>query len=451
MDAINSFKGYGKVDELEQRAFKKETRKRLIIISISAVLLIALVIGVVAGAVIHNKNTSGSEDVPATPNYEAIKALCSVTRYPDSCYSSLDSANSTDPERIFLFSLTVVQDSLERASIFTDDYANKTDDPAVKEALFVCATVLGDAISSLNDSISSMQNGGNKLISDVSSIYDLKTWLSTVITYQETCFDSLYETNATFVEDVKLLMKNLTENASNSLAIVSKLVSLLGDLEIPIHRRRLLAVEEDSGFPEWVSAAHMTNQIKRRNVSNLTYENFSGGVAGNGFIARDIGFMNTAGAAKHQAVAFQKCNILLRQPMPNQFVTLTAQGKTDPNQNTGISIQRCTMGPFDKLTASAYLGRPWKDYSTTIVMQSNIGGFLSPLGWSPWVQNVVPPSTIFYAEYQNTGRGSSTNGRVTWAGYKPSLTAAQAAKYNVQSFTKGGSWLPATSVTFDST
>ncbi|XP_073310983.1 pectinesterase 3-like [Primulina huaijiensis] len=146
----------------------------------------------------------------------------------------------------------------------------------------------------------------------------------------------------------------------------------------------------------------------------------------------------------NSTVVFQNCNIFPRQPMPNQFVTLTAQGKTDPNQNTGISIQRCIMSPFDKLTASAYLGRPWKDYSTTIVMQSNIGGFLCPLGWSPWVQNLVPPSTIFYAEYQNTGPGSSIELWVKGAGYKPSLTAAQTAKYNMQSFIQGGSWLPAT-------
>ncbi|XP_073146271.1 pectinesterase 3-like [Henckelia pumila] len=570
MDTINSFKGYGKVDELEQQAFKKKTRKRLIIISISAVLLIALIVGVVAGTVIHRKNKSGSDDVPATSNSPAaaIKSVCSVTQYPDSCYSSLDSSNSTDPERIFLFSLTVVQESLQRVSNFTDEYVNKTDDPVVKEALNVCATVLDDAVASLNDSISSMQNVEGKLIPENSIIEDLKTWLSTVITYQETCFDALYETNATFVEDVKFLMKNSTEYASNSLAIVSKLVSLLGDFKFPIHRRRLL------GFPEWVSAgdrrllqqtnpkpdvtvakdgsgdvtslkaavAKIPKKSKTRFVIYVkagiyvekvelanTYTNvmiygdgmnlsiISGsmnfvdgtptfstatvGVAGSGFIARDIGFMNTAGAAKHQAVAFrsasdqsvyyrcsfnafqdtlytlsnrqfyrecniigtidfifgnsavvfQNCNIFPRQPMPNQFVTLTAQGKTDPNQNTGISIQRCTMSPFDKLTASAYLGRPWKDYSTTIVMQTNIGGFLSPLGWSPWVQNVVPPSTIFYAEFQNTGPGSSTKGRVKWAGYNPSLTAAQAAKYNVQSFIKGGSWLPATTVTFDST
>ncbi|XP_073142452.1 pectinesterase 3 [Henckelia pumila] len=571
MDTINSFKGYGKVDELEQQAFKKKTRKRLIIISISAVLLIALIVGVVAGTVIHSKN--GSDDVPATSGSPAaaIKAVCSITQYPTSCYSSLDSSNSTDPERIFLFSLTVVKRSLEAVSNFTEEYMNKTDSPAVKEALNICSTVLDDAAASLDDCISSMQSGGSKLIADDSSIDDLKTWLSTVITDQETCFDALYDSNATFVEEIKLLMKNSTEYSSNSLAIISKLNSLLGIFKIPFHRRRLLG---ESDFPAWVSAGdrrllqqsnpkpdltvakdgsgdvtslkaavakipkksttrfviyvkagiYVENLVLDKSYTNLmiygdgkslsiisgsknfvdgtpTFSTATVGVAGKGFIARDIGFRNTAGPAKHQAVAFrsgsdqsvfyrcsfnafqdtlyshsnrqfyrdcdiigtvdfifgnsavvfQNCNIFPRQPMSNQFVTITAQGKVDQNQNTGISIQRCKMSPYDNLTAQTYLGRPWKAFATTVVMQTNIGGFLNPLGWARWVQNVDPPKTIFYAEYQNTGPGASTSGRVKWAGYKPSLTPVEANKYNVQSFIQGGSWLPATNVVFEST
>ena len=34
--SIKSFKGYGKVDEIEEQAFKKKTRKRLIIVIISS-------------------------------------------------------------------------------------------------------------------------------------------------------------------------------------------------------------------------------------------------------------------------------------------------------------------------------------------------------------------------------------------------------------------------------
>jgi pectin methylesterase-like acyl-CoA thioesterase len=222
-------------------------------------------------------------------------------------------------------------------------------------------------------------------------------------------------------------------------------------------------------------------------------------VAGKGFIAKDMGFFNTAGAAKHQAVAFrsgsdlsvlyrcsfdafqdtlyahsnrqfyrecditgtidfifgnaavvlQSCSIQPRQPLPNQFNTITAQGKKDPNQNTGISIQKSYFSPLDNVTALTYLGRPWKEYSTTVIMQSDIGSFLNPLGWIEWVTNVKPPKTIFYAEYQNTGAGATVEKRVQWAGYKPTLTADEAAKFTVDSFIQGSDWLPETDVKFD--
>lgn len=222
---------------------------------------------------------------------------------------------------------------------------------------------------------------------------------------------------------------------------------------------------------------------------------------GKGFIARDMGFRNTAGPEKEQAVAFrsgadlsvfykcsfdafqdtlyphsnrqfyrecdvtgtidfifgnaavvfQNCNIYPRQPLPKQFVTITAQGKKDPNQNTGISIQKCVITPLNNnLTAQTYLGRPWKNYSTTVIMQSNIGSFLNSTGWIEWIRGAEPPSTIFYAEYQNTGPGASLGQRVKWAGYRGSLTANQASKFTVQSFVQGSDWLPATNVFFDS-
>ncbi|KAK6153535.1 hypothetical protein DH2020_013174 [Rehmannia glutinosa] len=561
MDTVQSFKGYGKVDELEQAAFRRKTRKRIIILSISLLLLLVLIIGVVAGTLAHRNNNTNSGQVPATSTAAAIKSICSLTQYPNSCYTSLESSNSSNPEKIFKLSLMVVLNSLEKISTFPDEYAERTEDPLVKEALKVCGAVLNDAVDYLNDAVSSKP---------LSRIDDLKTWLSTVLTDQETCLDALKEVNATYVDETALLMKNSTQFASNSLAIVSRILGKIGDFKIPIHRRLL-----GEGFPAWVAASERrllqesaaikpdvtvaadgTGDVRTINeavaripkksetrfviyvkageyVENVVLEksywnvmiygdgktativsgskNFVDGtptfstatfaVAGKGFIARDIGFRNTAGAAKHQAVAFrsgsdqsvfyrcsfdafqdtlyahsnrqfyrecditgtidfifgnsavvfQNCNILPRQPMSNQFVTITAQGKKDPNQNTGISIQRCTISPLDALTAPTYLGRPWKDYSTTVIMETSIGGFLDPKGWISWVSNVDPPNTILYGEYQNTGPGAGTGNRVSWAGYKPSLTAAEASKYNVDSFIEGHSWLPATSVTFDST
>lgn len=221
-------------------------------------------------------------------------------------------------------------------------------------------------------------------------------------------------------------------------------------------------------------------------------------VFGKGFVARDIGFVNTAGAAKHQAVALmstadesvfyrckmdafqdtlyahsnrqfykecdiygtvdfifgnsavviQNCNILPRRPMNGQQNTITAQGKVDPNQNTGISIQNCSIMPWGNLTGiNTFLGRPWKNYSTTVFMESNLGGFIHPNGWMPWV-GTTAPSTIFYAEYNNIGAGANTNNRVNWQGLKLRLTSKIVTKFTVKPFIQGNKWLPAAAVPF---
>ncbi|MQM15925.1 hypothetical protein Taro_048878 [Colocasia esculenta] len=230
-----------------------------------------------------------------------------------------------------------------------------------------------------------------------------------------------------------------------------------------------------------------------------TFKTATFSVLGKGFIARDMGFRNTAGPAKHQAVALmsnsdlsvfyrcrfdayqdtlyanslrqfyrecdiygtvdfifgnaavvlQACNIFPRVPMKGQWDTITAQGKTDPNQNTGIVLHACSVQPFGDLSSvKVYLGRPWKDYSTTVFMKSVLSGIINPAGWLAWSGNSAP-STIFYAEYQNTGPGSSTKNRVKWKGVRTSLTQQQASGFTVGSFLAGNSWIPATAVPFN--
>lgn len=259
MDSIKSFKGYGKVDEVEEQAFRKKTRKRLIILIVSSIVLLTVIIGAVAGILIHKRNSSSpaSNSVPApelTPA-ASLKTLCSVTQYPNSCFSSistLDTTNTTDPEVLFKLSLRVAVDELSKLA---DDLPAKliagTNDTHLKLALNVCQGLFEDAVDRLNDSISSMEVGkGEKLLSSA-KISDLETWLSAAITDQETCLDSLQELNSTLVNDVRTAMENSTEFASNSLAIVAKILGLLSNFNIPIHRRRLLGSGGD--FPEWIS------------------------------------------------------------------------------------------------------------------------------------------------------------------------------------------------------
>ncbi|KAK9945706.1 hypothetical protein M0R45_011205 [Rubus argutus] len=233
-----------------------------------------------------------------------------------------------------------------------------------------------------------------------------------------------------------------------------------------------------------------------------TFNSATFAVVAPGFVAVNMTFRNTAGAIKHQAVAvrngadlstfyrcsfeayqdtlythslrqfyrecdiygtvdfifgnaavvFQNCNIYPRLPMSGQFNAITAQGRTDPNQNTGTSIHNCTIRAADDLasnngTTQTYLGRPWKQYSRTVYMQSYIDTVVDPAGWRAWDGDFAL-STLYYAEYNNTGPGSNTTNRVTWAGYNVITNSSDAANFTVSNFLLGDNWLPQTGVPY---
>lgn len=203
-----------------------------------------------------------------------------------------------------------------------------------------------------------------------------------------------------------------------------------------------------------------------------TYHTATVAVNADDFLAKDIAFENTAGSDGHQAVAlrvsgdravfsnvkidgyqdtlythkyrqyyrdcsisgtidfvfgdalalFQQCTFVVRMPGPNQACMVTAQGRIDQRspgafviQNSHITAEPALVAA--KATNKAYLGRPWKELSRTIIMQSNIDGFIDPTGWAPWL-GTFALDTCYYGEYQNRGPGSNTAGRVTWKGIK---------------------------------
>ena len=226
-------------------------------------------------------------------------------------------------------------------------------------------------------------------------------------------------------------------------------------------------------------------------------------VVGDNFIARDITIRNTAGPNNHQAVALrsgsdlsvfyrcsfegyqdtlyvhsqrqfyrecdiygtvdfifgnaavvlQNCNIFARKP-PNRTNTLTAQGRTDPNQSTGIIIHNCRVTAASDLkpvqsSVKTFLGRPWKQYSRTVYIKTFLDSLINPAGWMEWSGNFAL-NTLYYAEYMNTGPGSSTANRVKWGGYHVLNSPTQVSQFTVGNFIAGNSWLPATNVPFTS-
>ncbi|XP_038997065.1 pectinesterase-like [Hibiscus syriacus] len=235
---------------------------------------------------------------------------------------------------------------------------------------------------------------------------------------------------------------------------------------------------------------------------STTFNSATIAAVGDGFMAQDIWFQNTAGPQKHQAVAlrvgadqsvinrckidayqdtlyahsnrqfyrdsyitgtvdfifgnaavvFQNCKLVARKPMNSQSNMITAQGRIDPNQNTGISIQSCNIiasANLEPVKASikSYLGRPWKEYSRSVVMQSYIGDHIDPSGWSVWSGDFAL-KTLYYGEYMNMGPRADTSKRVKWPGFHVITSAEEAKKFTVAELIQGGSWLTSTGVAF---
>ncbi|KAH7537874.1 pectinesterase 2 [Ziziphus jujuba] len=237
---------------------------------------------------------------------------------------------------------------------------------------------------------------------------------------------------------------------------------------------------------------------------STTFNSATVAVTGDGFIARGITFRNTAGPQNHQAVALrsgadlsvfyrcgfegyqdtlyvhsqrqfykecyiygtvdfifgnaavvlQNCLIYARRPMDGQKIAITAQGRTDPNQNTGISIHNSRVMAAADLkpvlsSFKTYLGRPWKEYSRTVFLQCFLDTLVDPAGWLEWSGNFAL-NTLYYGEYRNFGPAASTGRRVNWRGYRVISSASEASRFTVANFIAGSSWLPSTGVPFTS-
>ncbi|WOL06227.1 pectinesterase-like [Canna indica] len=153
------------------------------------------------------------------------------------------------------------------------------------------------------------------------------------------------------------------------------------------------------------------------------------------------------------AVVLQRCNIYGRLPRHGESDVITAQGRSDPNQNTGIVIQRSNIRPGPDLlpsrgTVKSYLGRPWMQYSRTVYMQNYIGSFINADGWLPFRGNFAL-NTLYYAEFRNTGPGSRMSQRVRWPGYHVIVRPSIMRPFTVGRFIAGQQWIPATGVPFD--
>ncbi|TXG65169.1 hypothetical protein EZV62_006444 [Acer yangbiense] len=221
------------------------------------------------------------------------------------------------------------------------------------------------------------------------------------------------------------------------------------------------------------------------------------------FTAKNIGFENSAGPTKQQAVAlrvdadmsifyncimdgyqntlyvhskrqfyrdctisgtidfvfgdgsavFQNCNFIIRKPLEKQNCIVTAQGRSYTYQPTAIVIQNSTITADPGFLSvngqhKAYLGRPWREYSRTIIMESFIDGVIDPSGWLPW-DGEKGINTCFFVEFDNTGPGANKTQRVNWKGLK-NISREEAQQFTAGRIIQGDEWITTVTVSYNS-
>ena len=148
---------------------------------------------------------------------------------------------------------------------------------------------------------------------------------------------------------------------------------------------------------------------------------------------------------------FDHCEI---HTLPHSMDTITAQSRLRPSELSGYIFRDCTVtadlgtpntpgyadsavppspsgtpgSPAHSGIPDILLGRPWRDYSTVIWINTNFKAPLDPAGWKEWGGRL---KTSTYAEYNSTGQSGDPTKRIA-----PSkqLTPADLPQYSTRTF-----------------
>lgn len=203
-----------------------------------------------------------------------------------------------------------------------------------------------------------------------------------------------------------------------------------------------------------------------------TFTSYTAKISGSDFRAENITFLNSAGPVG-QAVAlhlesdravFKNCRFLGHQDTlfltgenaRQYFIDCYIEGTTDFIFGPSTAVfQNCTIHSKSdsyitaantpegvkygfvfiscKITADpavkkVYLGRPWREYAKTAFINCELGQHIIPEGWHNWSKPEAEKRTL-YAEYKNSGPGSSIEKRVAWS---KQLTDKEAREYTAE-------------------
>ncbi|KAL3626548.1 hypothetical protein CASFOL_030097 [Castilleja foliolosa] len=535
--------------------------RKVAVIGLCATIILAAAT-LAAVILLHNKkNSDHNQNIVQNQSQKVIKDLCQNTYYQQTCIDTLSKAtNSSDPKTLIALGFQTAILELGHVINQTQPLQEAANNPKTAGAYKTCQKLLDDSIYDLDKTIGKINSFD---ITDFRAfIDDIKTWLTGALTYQETCLDCFEEANDKNAGDkMEKLLKLSREITINGLALVNEFSNEKSTNDTQRTPRSLLQAGLTSISPNVIVAQDGSGKYKTINEALLeapqkcnetfviyikegvyheyvtvnmttwsvmfigdgptktkvignrskigtghdTFWSSTVAIEGDNFIARDMGFENSAGPDMHQAVAvrvsadktifhncqidgfqdtlyahnhrqyyrdctisgtidfifgnartvLQNCTLVVRKPLATQRLCMvTAQGRTLVNETSAVVLQNCRVVagldyPVEDKSYLAFLGRPWKEFSTVIVMDSEIGGFISPSGWSAWNETSAHLDTCWYAEVDNKGPGADLTRRVKWPGFKR-VSIEEAEMFTPGRYMMGNEWIAGKGVPYDS-
>ncbi len=129
---------------------------------------------------------------------------------------------------------------------------------------------------------------------------------------------------------------------------------------------------------------------------------------------------------------FEKCHI---HCLRDGYITAAS---TPDSQPCGFVFSDCRI-TGDAPGVRTYLGRPWRNYASTIFLNTQMGELVRPEGWHNW-RKAEAERTARYAEFHSTGPGAHPGERVKWARQLNEKEAKSITVHKVLSGSDG--WTP---------
>lgn len=128
---------------------------------------------------------------------------------------------------------------------------------------------------------------------------------------------------------------------------------------------------------------------------------------------------------------FENCEIY-SQNIGREINGYATAASTPEGQEYGYVFQNCRF-TSNCPDSTVYLGRPWRNYAKTVVLNSWLGPHIRPEGWHNW-NKTEAESTVLYGEYNNIGPGANLSNRPDWI---VRLTEADASRYTKEAVLSG--------------